>query len=138
MADDNGAGKGLLFGLIAGGAIGAVLGMLYAPKSGRELRDELRSKSDEYLDDADRYLAEAKDRAKELINEGKKRSDKLISDAKVKSDELLKDAEKVLNDAKGKAGKIVDQGKASFENEATKLKSAVKAGVDAYKETKKS
>ena len=138
MSTENNIGKGLLLGFIAGGAIGAIFGMLYAPKSGRELRDDLRQKSDEYLDEADKYIAEARDRAKELINEGKKRSDKLISDAKIKSAELLKDAEKVFNDAKSKANKTVEAGRTSLEGEANKLKSAVKAGVDAYKETKKS
>jgi len=138
MASDNNTGGGLLLGFIAGGAIGAIFGMLYAPKSGRELRDDLRTKSDGYLDDADKYIEEARDRAKELINEGKKRSDRLISDAKVKSDELLKDAEKILTDAKAKGNKIIDGGKVSVDKETAKLKSAVKAGVDAYKETKNS
>ena len=50
----------------------------------------------------------------------------------------MKDAEKVFNDAKSKTGKAVEQGRSTVESEAGKLKTAVKAGVDAYKETKKS
>jgi gas vesicle protein len=138
MSRENNIGKGLILGFLAGGAIGAIFGMLYAPKSGKELRDDLRVKSNEYLDDADKYVAEAKDRAKDLINEGRKRSEKLISDAKVKSAELLKDAEKVFNDARSKTNKAVESGRVSIENETNKLKSAVKAGIDAYKETKSS
>ena len=34
--------KGLLFGFLAGGVIGAVLALLYAPKSGKELRKDIR------------------------------------------------------------------------------------------------
>jgi gas vesicle protein len=138
MSDNNNIGKGLFLGFLAGGAIGAIIALLYAPKSGKELRKDIKNKTDEYLSDAERYLNDARDKAKELINEGKKRSEKLISDAKVKSEELLKDAEKILTDAKTKAGGVVSAGKQVIENETSHLKSAFKAGVDAYKDTKNS
>ena len=137
MANDN-ISKGLLVGFLAGGAVGAALALLYAPKSGKEFRNDIKSRTDEYMDDADQYIYDAKVRAKELINEGKKRSDKLVNDAKEKSDELLKHAEKIFNDAKSKADDAVNSGKQTLESETNKLKTAVKAGVDAYKETKKS
>jgi len=136
MSGENNHGKGLLIGLLIGGAIGAIAGLLFAPKSGRELRQDIKNKSDEYLDDAERYIADARTKAKDLINEGKKRSERLISDAKTKSDELLKDAEKIFSDAKSKASGAVQTGKRTIENETDKLKTAFKAGVDAYKESK--
>ncbi len=137
VMSDNNVGKGFLSGFIAGGAVGVVLALLYAPKSGKELRQDIKSKSDGYMDDAEKYIADAKVRAKDLINEGKERSDKIISDAKSKSEQLLHDAEKVFNDAKSKATDIVNTGKSTLETESGKLKDAVKAGVDAYKGTKK-
>jgi len=138
MAQENNFGKGLMLGFLAGGAIGAAFALLYAPKSGKELREEIRSKSDIYLDDAEKYLAEAKDRAINLINDGKKRSDKLIKDAKVKSDKLMKDAEQVMHDAKKKTGEYLKTGKETADQKRDQIKTAIKAGVDAYKETKKS
>lgn len=138
MASDNNHGNGFLIGLIAGGALGAIIGLLYAPKSGKELRNDIKLKSNEYLDDADKYIEEAKIKAKNLINDGKRRSDDLIADAKSKSQELLKEAEKLFDNAKTKASKTATDTKANLETEGTRLKSAVKAGVEAYKETKKS
>ena len=138
MAQENNFGKGLMLGFLAGGAIGAAFALLYAPKSGKELREEIRSKSDIYLDDAEKYLAEAKDRAINLINDGKKRSDKLIKDAKVKSDKLMKDAEQVMHDAKKKTGEYLKTGKETADQKRDQIKTAIKAGVDAYKETKQS
>ncbi|GAB4300107.1 MAG: YtxH domain-containing protein [Ignavibacteriaceae bacterium] len=138
MANDGNVSKGLIIGFLAGSITGAVLALLYAPKSGRELRTDIKHKADEYLDEADKYISEAKDKAKELINDGKKKSEKLISEAKQKSEELLKDAEKVFNDAKSKAGKLYSDGKTLIDNESDKLKGAVKAGIDAYKESKES
>ncbi|QQS37651.1 MAG: YtxH domain-containing protein [Ignavibacteriales bacterium] len=138
MAQDNNLKKGLLIGFLAGGAIGAILALLYAPKSGKELRNDIRAKTDDYLDDAERFIAEAKVKASELINEGKRKSEKLIVDAKTKSGELLKDAEKIFSDAKTKASSTIHHGKEIIEDEGTRLKSAVKAGLDAYKESKNS
>jgi len=59
----------------------------------------------------------------------------LIAD---KTDEILKDAEKLFHDAKSKAGSAVTSGKSIIEKEAGDIKSAIKAGVDAYRETKNS
>ena len=137
MSQDN-SRKGILIGFLAGSVVGAIIALLYAPKSGRELRSDIRNKSDEYYEDIERYFSEARDKAKDLINEGKKKSEKIISDAKVKSEELLKDAERIFNDARSKTETFVSKGKETLEQETSKMKTAIKAGVDAYKETKKS
>jgi gas vesicle protein len=42
----------LLAGLLIGGLIGAALGILYAPKSGKETRDGITGKAKELLDKA--------------------------------------------------------------------------------------
>jgi gas vesicle protein len=137
MSNDKGnLGKGLFLGFLAGGAIGAVIALLYAPKSGKELRSDIKLKADEYYDEAEKYVSEARDKAKDLINEGKKRSEKLITDARLKSESLLKDAEKVFNQAKTKAGDLVNTSKDVVDDETSRLKSAFKAGGDAYKDTK--
>lgn len=118
---ENKMAKGLMVGFFTGGIVGAVIALLYAPKSGKELRDDIKRKSTELVDEAEEYLETAKKKANDLINEGKEKSNQLISDAKVKAQSLFKDAEKILSDAKGKAS-----------DEATRLKSAVKAGVEAF------
>lgn len=138
MSHENNLSKGLLIGFLAGGTIGAITALLLAPKSGRELRADIKQKSEEYFDEAEKYLAEAKDKAWELINEGKKKSERIIHDAKLKSDDILKDAEKIFKDAKTKTSEVVHTGKEKFETETERIKSSVKAGVDAYKEAKNS
>ena len=136
MSEESNLGKGVIIGFIAGGALGAALALLYAPKSGKELRQEIKVKTDDYLGEAEKYIAEAKDKAIDLINEGKKKSEKIIKDARVKSEELLKDAEKVLEDARSKTDELVKTGKEKVGKKSGQLKTAVKAGVEAYKETK--
>jgi F0F1-type ATP synthase membrane subunit b/b' len=48
----------------------------------------------------------------------------------------LKDAEKVLDEAKSKTDEMVKSSKEKVEQKSGQIKGAIKAGVDAYKETK--
>jgi gas vesicle protein len=123
MSDNEKLVKGLVIGFLAGGAIGAALALLYAPKSGKELRADLRTKADDLMTDADTYVEAAKARAGEIVSEARRRSESLISDTKAKATSLIEDADKVLVDAKQKAGA-----------EGSKIVGAVKAGIDAFKE----
>ncbi|MFA7229315.1 MAG: YtxH domain-containing protein [Melioribacteraceae bacterium] len=133
---DNGMGKGLLIGFLTGAAVGSIIALLFAPKSGKELREDIKNKSQDFIEDADEYISKAKDKASQLINEGKKKSEKLVADTKEKVDTLLGEAEKILSDAKGKAGDVAHFGKEKIEKESDRLKSAIKAGMDAYKTEK--
>jgi gas vesicle protein len=136
--EENGMGKGLLIGFLTGAAVGSILALLFAPKSGKELRQDIKNKSQDFMEDAETYLANAKDKASQLINEGKKKSEKIVADAKEKVDTILGEAEKILSDAKSKAGNFVQANKEKLEKESDRLKTAIKAGMDAYKYEKES
>lgn len=134
--DENKMAKGLFFGFLAGGIVGAAIALLYAPKSGKDLRADIAKKKDEILDDASEYMQIAKEKATELINDGKKKSEQLIQDAKSKAGNIIDDANKVLADAKDKAAdKIVDV-REKITTEADRIKEAFKAGVEAYNDEK--
>lgn len=134
--EENGMGKGLLIGFLTGAAVGSILALLFAPKSGKELRDDIKTKSQDFIEDADLYIVKAKDKASQLINEGKKKSEKLVAETKEKVDTLLGEAEKILSEARDKAGNVAHQGKEKIEKESERLKTAIKAGMDAYKTEK--
>lgn len=134
--DDNRTAKGLLLGFITGGIVGAAIALLYAPKSGRELRNDIRVKKDELLDDTSEYLQIAKTKATDLINEGKRKSEELISDAKKKASSLIGDANSILNEAKQKATTALGSTKEKLTTESDRVKDAFKAGMDAFNQEK--
>jgi gas vesicle protein len=121
--------KGLVIGMVAGGAVGAVVALLFAPKSGKELRADIRDKAGNLLEGADDYLRAAKTQAGQIVSEAKTRSNQLIDDAKKKADTLIHDADRVLADVRQKSGTAAEEG--------ARLKNAVRAGVDAFKEERR-
>jgi gas vesicle protein len=114
MSQKIGYTKGLFTGFLGGGAIVALFALLYAPKSGRELRKDIKIKTDKYYDE----------------------TGKLISDAKLKAKDAVNGGLKIFTDAKSKTDSMITSGKEFIDNEKSKLKTAFKAGVDAYTETK--
>lgn len=136
MEDENKMAKGLILGFLTGGVVGAAVALLYAPKSGRELRADIKNRTDEFIDDTSEYMQIAREKAENLINEGKKKSELLIADAKKKASTLIDDANSLLSEAKGKATDKYGEAKEKLSHESDRLKDAFKAGVDAYKDEK--
>jgi gas vesicle protein len=126
MANNSDGTKSFIFGLLAGSAIGAILALLYAPKSGKELRADIKAKTDELMDSADTALREVRGKLPDISTEARKRGEQIISDVKSQASSLLEDADKVLNTARQRSGSILDEG--------VRLKDAVKSGIDAYKQ----
>ena len=86
----------LFIGLLIGGAIGAVAGILFAPKSGKELRAEIREKGHEGLEESKKILKDVGTKARQIMDEGrhqatelKKDVDRHFSEAFQKTKEIL-------------------------------------------------
>ncbi len=58
-------------GLLVGGLIGAAVGILYAPKSGKATRDDIRDSAEELLEKAKRQYEEAYRKIEELAHREK-------------------------------------------------------------------
>lgn len=98
MSKKRGMGK-----FVAGAAIGASLGVLFAPKKGSETRKELKAKMDELVChikdiDMDEVKDEFEDKLSEIQRELKDLDkEKAVKIAKKKANELKKKAEDLVN-----------------------------------------
>lgn len=134
MKDDseivNSYAKGFLLGAIIGGAVGAVTALLFAPKPGKELREELSYRSKDLIEKGQEYFAEKDETLHSIPNEAKIQSDLLVKSAREKADDLMQNAEQMLKNAKGKSAQTTHQVTESL----NKVKEAAVAGVEAFKQ----
>lgn len=126
----NSYAKGFLLGALVGGAVGALTALLFAPKPGRELRDELSYRSKDLLEKGQNLFGGQDKEAEHYPNEGKMQADAIVRNAREKADDLLSNAEQMLRDAKMKAGTATG----SVSDGLNKFKDAASAGVEAFKQ----
>jgi gas vesicle protein len=72
MSEERGVCAGtVLVSFVAGAAIGAVLALLYAPKSGQEMRENIADLTEDAVDKIKEYAKEAQEKIKTAIEDGK-------------------------------------------------------------------
>lgn len=102
-----------------GAAIGGAIALLYAPKSGKETRKDISDEINNYVKKAGEVKKKLIDKAKEL------------------SHDMLEQTDKVYSDIKSfKEGKYAGTTE-KIESEITRLRGAIKAAVESYKDTRK-
>jgi gas vesicle protein len=120
MADnDNGVGG---FGwFLAGLGIGALVGVLYAPKPGKETRDELVAGAMEARDKAQQMYGQTAETVNQYVEQGKQAAGQYVDKGK-----------ELLDKGKTQWTEYVDKGKDLVQGQADKVASAVDAGKQAY------
>lgn len=76
--------SGLVFGLLAGTALGLGFGLLYAPQSGRRTRRELQKQAHEFRGKAEHFSDVVKSRAEEVGDTVSKGAEKYRREVKSK------------------------------------------------------
>ncbi|MHB8138887.1 MAG: YtxH domain-containing protein [Smithellaceae bacterium] len=64
-----------------GSALGALAGILFAPKSGKELRSQIKEKGSAVLKDTGDIYADVSMKAKEIVEEARHQATELKNDA---------------------------------------------------------
>jgi gas vesicle protein len=81
---------------IAGAGIGAALGVLFAPDTGKNTRDRLTYQLSRYSEELEKLINDLKEGKNLPQNEAKSEGNKVISDAKNKAENLLSDVNKLI------------------------------------------
>lgn len=120
--------KGLAAGIIIGGAVGAVVALLFAPKSGKELRQDIAERSGEVYDKASTFAQEQSRVLGDYVNEGKVRADELVRSARQQAGSLLSEAEHLMNDARSR----ISTAQHGIKDNVSRIQDAARAGADAF------
>jgi gas vesicle protein len=86
-SSDGSAGTAITF-LLIGLGVGAAVGLLLAPKTGRQLRKDLRRSYDDALETASDWTDEAKDRFEDVVEKSSDFAEGVRAKAKPISDLL--------------------------------------------------
>ncbi len=89
-----------LIGFLVGGITGAVVSLLYAPKSGDETRTVIKEKAIELKDKTALTAEEAYRKAEQAANEAAAKAQELLKTAQTKASEIVKKAPVVLEEEK--------------------------------------
>lgn len=89
-----------LITFLVGAATGAMLGVLFAPDKGANIRDRLSFKLDKYKAMLEEMLEDLVNDTDTPISQAKTKSEKVISDAKLKAEKLLEDVDSLIGHIK--------------------------------------
>jgi gas vesicle protein len=111
--EDSSAATKLTY-LLVGGGIGAILALLFAPKSGEELRGDIADATRKGIEKSKEAAAQLQERAGEYYEVSKERAGELYQSAT------------------DKAGEFGEKAKSVAANAANPFTAAIEAGKDAY------
>jgi len=114
--------EGFVKGIILGGLIGAAIGILYAPQSGRKTREDISGKAEEVLT-----------KAKEEYEAVLKKSGKAYESAVKQLKHLESATLEKVGEMEEKVDELTELGKEALHDTKGHLKKAVNTAVHAFK-----
>jgi gas vesicle protein len=141
MADNDNGTSGLGW-FLAGLGFGTLIGVLYAPKAGKETREDIANSA-----------LEAKQKAAELVEQGKQKANEYVEQGKQYVEQGKQKASELVEQGKQQAAASIDKGREYYDKGRTqwtqyvekgknlateqqvKVGAAVEAGKEAYVNT---
>ncbi len=106
--------------LLIGGGIGAILALLFAPKSGQELRGDIAEATRKGIDRSREAAQQLGDRAGEYYESTRERAADLYSTASEKVGEVARTARESASRQTGTVAAAIDAGKRAYQEEKRK------------------
>jgi len=115
--------------LLIGGGIGAILALLFAPKSGQELRGDIAEATRKGIDRSREAAQQLGDRAGEYYEATRGRAAELYSQAADRVSEVAQNARDAASRQTGTLTAAIDAGKKAYQEE--KRKTEMSGRIDA-------
>ena len=106
--------------LLIGGGIGAILALLFAPKSGEELRGDIADATRKGIDRSREAAQQLSDRAGEYYEATRDRASELYAQAAEKAGDVAKSAREAAARQTGTVAAAIDAGKKAYQEEKRK------------------
>ena len=106
--------------LLIGGGIGAIIALLFAPKSGQELRGDIADATRKGIDRSREAAQQLSDRAGEYYESTRERAAELYSTASEKVGEVARAARETASRQTGTVAAAIDAGRKAYQDEKRK------------------
>ena len=133
MGNDRDSGDNIstrLTYFLVGAGIGAVLALLFAPKSGEELRNDIADATRKGIDRSREAAQQLGTKANEYYDTGKQKAGEYYEATRERAADLY-------DTASSKAGEVVTKTRDAVSNQAGSISAAVEAGKKAYIDEKR-
>ena len=124
MSEDSNKVQGVAW-FLAGLGVGALIGILYAPKSGRETREDLAQgarEGSEYLRARGRQAADQVgqyvDKSKEQVTQYMGRGREIVDRGRAQWEDFVERGKNLVNDQSSRVGAAVDAGREAYQANA--------------------
>jgi len=136
MAEDNKIHH--LGWFLAGLGVGAVVGILYAPKSGRETREGteyVRTKAQQTAEQVGALVDKGKEQVSTFVDKSKEQVSTFVDKSKDQVGEYVDRSREVVDRGRAQWEEFVERGKSLVADQSTRVTAAVEAGRNAYRTT---
>jgi len=134
MADNNNGTSG--FGwFLAGLGVGALVGVLYAPKSGKETREDIVSGALDAKERAAVLAQRGAEVANQYVDQGKAAVGQVVEQGKQVAGEYVDRGREYYDKGRSQWTEYVEKGKSLVNEQQEKVAAAVEAGKEAYVST---
>lgn len=116
--------------LLIGGGIGALLALLFAPKSGQELRGDIADVTRKGIEKGKETATLVGERAGDYYEVTREKAGEYYQTGKEKAGELY-------SSAQGKAGQLTEKARGAVSSASNPFSAALEAGKEAYTEEKR-
>lgn len=106
--------------LLIGGGIGAIIALLFAPKSGQELRGDIADATRKGIDKSREAAQQLSERAGEYYESTRERAAELYSTASEKVGEVARAARETASRQTGTVAAAIDAGRKAYQDEKRK------------------
>jgi gas vesicle protein len=144
MGNDRDSGENIstkLTFFLVGAGIGAVLALLFAPKSGEELRNDIADATRKGIDKSREAAQQLGTKASEVYDATRQKAGEYYEGARETAEEYYEATRERASDlydtATTKAGEVVTKTRDAVQTQAGSLSAAVEAGKKAYVEEKR-
>ena len=118
---------------LAGLGVGALVGILYAPKSGRETREDIATGAREGAEYLRARTRQAAEEVNALVDKSKEQVTALVDKTKEQVSEYVARSREAIDRGRAQWEEFVERGKNLVADQTTRVGAAVDAGRQAYK-----